>query len=147
MKKYLLLLITLASVHAHADWERILDETTYSIASDGERLYAATEGGIYFSRDDGDTWRPSDYKDGDVGYLTASPYAVYGYSSEHHILRSVTKGNTWHPINAGFNVRLWENGRWGKLHSTRRTIPRHQFRHGHRCLLPSGHLDLPRPGR
>jgi len=27
-------------------------------------------------------------------------------------MRSVTKGNTWHPINAGFSVRLWENGRW-----------------------------------
>ena len=38
-----LLLLALLTAHAHAEWERILDERTYSLASDGERLYASTE--------------------------------------------------------------------------------------------------------
>lgn len=111
MKIYLLLL-ALIPASAHADWELILDEKVYSITSDGERLYASTDRGILFSRDDGDTWRPSDYKDDDVEYLAASPDAIYGYSNDHGIIRSVTKGNTWHPQNTGLKVRQWENGRW-----------------------------------
>ena len=111
MKIYLLPLLILLSVHAHAEWELILDEKTYSIASDGERLHASTEKGMYYSRDDGDTWRRGDFKDSIV-YLTASPDAVYGYSYDHGIMRSVTKGNTWHPKNTGFELRWWENGRW-----------------------------------
>ena len=96
---------------ARAEWELNLDEKTYSIASDGERLYAATEGGIYYSRDDGDTWRWSNFKH-PAKLLTGSPDAVYGYSREHGIVRSVSKGNTWYPKNSGLKVRQWENGRW-----------------------------------
>ena len=110
MKTYLLLL-TLVSAHAHAEWGLILDEKTYSIASDGERLYAATDRGIRISLDDGDTWRWSDFKH-PARLLTGSPDAVYGYSGEHGIVRSVTKGNTWHAINTGLEVRLWKNGKW-----------------------------------
>ena len=107
---YLLLLLALFAVPVLADWELILDDA-YQIAGDGERLYASTEKGIYFSRDDGLTWRTSDFKH-PVGVLTGSPDAVYGYSWEHGFMRSVTKGNTWHPKNTGLKVRLWENGKW-----------------------------------
>ena len=106
MKKYLLL-IALVSVHVHADWELIIDDT-YQIASDGERLYAATEQGIYFSLDDGETWRRGDFKQ-PIGLLTGSPDAVYAYSYYDGILRSVSKGNTWHWKNNGFDS-VW-NGR------------------------------------
>ena len=106
MKIYLLLPLILISAVAHAEWERILDELTYSIASDGERLYAGTENGIYYSRDDGYTWRLGDFNDY-INGLTASPSAVYGYSSEHGILRSVTNGNTWHWTNKGFGPK-WD---------------------------------------
>ena len=71
---FVLALITCAS-NAHAEWERILDETTYSIASDGERLYVNTENGMYYSRDDGDTWRWSDSINS-VGLLIGFPDAV-----------------------------------------------------------------------
>ena len=99
-----------SALNAHADWELVKDDA-HEIASDGERLYAATEGGIYFSRDDGLTWRTSNFKH-PVGVLTGSPDAVYGYSWEHGLMRSVTKGNTWHPKNTGLEVRWWENGKW-----------------------------------
>ena len=104
MKIYLLL-FALVAAHAHADWELILDDHTSSIASDGERLYAATEDGIYYSRDDGDTWRRSNYKDY-VQNLTALAGAVYGFSWKDGVMQSVTKGNTWHPKNNGFD-RVW----------------------------------------
>ena len=95
---------TNCALDTRAEWELILDENVYSIASDGERLYAGTEDGIYYSRDDGDTWQPSDF-DGQIHYLTGSPSAVYGYHWEHGILRSVTKGNTWHWTNKGFGPK------------------------------------------
>ena len=105
---FVLALITCAS-NARAEWERILDETTYSIASDGERLYVNTENGMYYSRDDGDTWRWSDSIN-PVGLLIGFPDAVYGCSREHGILRSDTKGKTWLPVNTGIPVRLWDDG-------------------------------------
>ena len=56
MKRLILLLpLILISAVAHAEWELILNEETYSIASDGERLYVSTKNGMYYSRDDGDT--------------------------------------------------------------------------------------------
>ena len=105
MKIYLLLLLILLSVHAHAEWELILDDPTYSIASDGERLYAGTARGILYSRDDGDTWRLSDFKQPAVN-LTASPDAIYASTWGLGIIRSVTKGNTWHLKNNGFDPRF-----------------------------------------
>ena len=102
--KYLTLLLPLILIFAvaHAEWERILDELTYSIASDGERLYAGTARGILYSRDDGDTWRLSDFKQPAVN-LTASPDAIYASTWGLGIIRSVTKGNTWHLKNNGFD--------------------------------------------
>ena len=108
----LLLVIWLSgsALNAHADWKLVKDDA-YRIASDGERLYAATERGIYLSRDDGITWRASNFNH-PVGVLTGSPDAVYGYSWKHGLMRSVTRGNTWHPKNTGLEVRRWENGKW-----------------------------------
>lgn len=105
MKTYLFLLIFLP-LHTYAEWELILESGTHDIASDGERLYAGTENGIYYSRDDGDTWQPSDFN-GEIFSLTASPSAVYGYHWDHGILRSVTNGNTWHWTNKGFGPK-WD---------------------------------------
>jgi len=48
----------------------------YALESDGERLYAATEESIYYSRDDGDTWRQSSFKHNDAEELTTSPGVV-----------------------------------------------------------------------
>ena len=105
MKRLILLLpLILISAVAHAEWELILDEETYSIASDGERLYAGTARGILYSRDDGDTWRLSDFKQPAVN-LTASPDAIYASTWGLGIIRSVTKGNTWHLKNNGFDPR------------------------------------------
>ena len=98
-----------SALDAHAEWERILDELTYSIASDGERLYVNTENGMYYSRDDGDTWRWSDSIN-PVGLLIGFPDAVYGISREHGFLRSDTKGKTWRPINTGIPARPWDDG-------------------------------------
>ena len=109
MKIYLLLL-ALLTAHAHAEWELILNDHGGSIASDGERLYVSTDKGMSYSRDDGDTWRLSTYKDW-IGNLTAFPGAVYGYSHDHGIMRSVTKGNTWHPKNNGFDL-VWGGRRF-----------------------------------
>ena len=106
MKRLILLLpLILISAVAHAEWELILDEETYSIASDGERLYAGTARGILYSRDDGDTWRLSDFKQPAVN-LTASPDAIYASTWGLGIIRSVTKGNTWHLKNNGFDPRF-----------------------------------------
>ena len=104
MKIYLLLLLILVSSHVLADWELVIDDA-YEIASDGERLYAGTEKGIYYSRDDGDTWRLSDFTDR-IEHLAASPRLAFAYSADHGILRSVTKGNTWHRKNNGFDRKM-----------------------------------------
>ena len=110
MKRLILLLpLILISAVAHAEWELILNEETYSIASDGERLYVSTKNGMYYSRDDGDTWHWSDPRNS-VGLLIGFSDAVYGSSLERGILRSDTKGNTWHPINTGIPVRPWDDG-------------------------------------
>ena len=107
---FVLLLLALISASAHAEWELILNDHGGSIASDGERLYVSTDKGMSYSRDDGDTWRLSTYKDW-IGNLTAFPGAVYGYSYDHGIMRSVTKGNTWHPKNNGFDL-VWGGRRF-----------------------------------
>ena len=106
MKTYLFLLILLLlnmflTAHVHAEWELILEKGVDQIASDGERLYAATEYGIYYSRDDGRFWRRSDYRDYILN-LTAAPGVAFGWRSDRGTLRSVTKGNTWHWKNNGF---------------------------------------------
>lgn len=105
--------VTLALIAsaAHAEWELILDDGTYSIASDGERLYASTDRGLRISLDDGVIWRASNFQH-PVELLTASPDAVYGFNHEDGLMRSVTKGNTWRPKNNGLKVRWWENGKW-----------------------------------
>ena len=108
MKIYLLLFALVAG-HVHAEWELIFGNGADRITSDGERLYASTKKGIYYSRDDGYTWRLGDFNDY-INDLTASPGAIYGYSSEHGILRSVTKGNTWHWKNNGFDPK-WDGNR------------------------------------
>ena len=108
MKIYLLLFALVAG-HVHAEWELIFGNGADRITSDGERLYASTKKGIYYSRDDGYTWRLGDFNDY-INDLTVSPGAIYGYSSEHGILRSVTKGNTWHWKNNGFDPK-WDGNR------------------------------------
>ncbi|MDE0300720.1 MAG: hypothetical protein OXN17_18945 [Candidatus Poribacteria bacterium] len=105
MKIYLLPLFVLLSAHVHAEWELILEKGAHCIASDGERLYAGTEKGIHYSRDDGDTWRLSDFTDR-IAHLAASPRLAFAYSAEHGILRSITKGNTWHRKNNGFDRKM-----------------------------------------
>ena len=108
----LIVLLALVSDSAHAERELIFEHDAYQLASDGERLYASTEHGIYFSLDDGATWYRSNFNYG-VAALVASPDAVYAFSDDHGILRSDTKGNTWHPINIGLKTRWWWNGKFG----------------------------------
>ncbi len=88
------------SAHA-ADWEHIFPaEYDVLLASDGERLYAGTEHGVFFSLDDGSIWRESDLKHG-ISVIEIGPDAVYAVTYFRGIYRSDTRGNTWHPKNKG----------------------------------------------
>ena len=95
-----LCLMISCSAHA-ADWEHIFPaEYDVLLASDGERLYAGTEHGVFFSLDDGSIWRESDLKHG-ISVIEIGPDAVYAVTYFRGIYRSDTRGNTWHPKNEG----------------------------------------------
>ena len=106
--KYLTIIVTLLSTlsDAHADdWEFILwtPDDPVVLASDGGRLYAGTGRGVYFSLDDGSSWRAGNLKRG-VLAIGAGPDAVYAETWLRGVHRSDTGGNTWQTINRGLTV-------------------------------------------
>lgn len=109
MKQYLLLLITLASAHVHADWELIPNTghfNTPAFESDGERLYLGNRDGVYISDDDGDTWRQTDMPHG-VEFLEIGDDAIYAFTgSDFGVFRSDDRGETWSPKNNGLINRF-----------------------------------------
>ena len=94
-----------SSVHA-ANWE-LLSGTgrygVYTLESDGERLYGGGKEGVYFSLDDGLTWREGDLKRS-ISAMTVAPDAMYAVTWAHAVYRSDTRGNTWHRIDNGLGT-------------------------------------------
>ncbi len=74
-------------------------ERTYSLETDGRRLYVGTEDGLYISDDDGYTWRSTGLSD-PIGIIAIGTDAVYAtaYGVERGVYRSDDRGETWNPI-------------------------------------------------
>ena len=103
----MLLLISLA----RAEWELIpgTEEmgTIYTLETDGTRLYAGTEHGVFISLDDGYTWRPTDLNHGVLAFAIGWDETVYAIGGRKHgLFRSDTLGITWKKINNGLHA--WE---------------------------------------
>ena len=116
MKIYPLLLITLLAVSParaglQVEWELIpgTEEmgAIYTLETDGTRLYAGTEHGVFISLDDGYTWRPTDLNHGVLAFAIGWDGAVYAIGGRKHgLFRSDTLGITWKKINNGLHA--WE---------------------------------------
>ena len=71
------------------------------------RLYAATQDGILFSENDGNTWSSTTFDIGNKSLttLTATGNTVYAGTWRHGVFRSDDAGVTWKPINDGFRFQ------------------------------------------
>ena len=84
-------------------------DTVWVLETDGSRLYAGTEDGVYISDDDGGNWRLTL----DIEHCTAissHQNTVYAGTSYDGVFRSDNHGVTWKPINNGFRVFDWRRG-------------------------------------
>ena len=72
------------------------------LESDGSRLYAGTENGLYISNDNGVTWRLTEMTHF-INAMAISDDAVYAFVYEHGMFRSDDYGETWNPINNGLH--------------------------------------------
>ncbi len=93
------------------EWIRLDSGTRmpYVSALEGteHRLYAATQDGILFSQNDGNTWSSTTFDIGNKSLttLTATGNTVYVGTWRHGIFRSDDAGITWKPINDGFRFQ------------------------------------------
>ena len=95
-----------------AEWEHIpgteVIGRVHLLESDGLRLYAIGDTGLYFSFDDGYTWRRREIGRGiENFYITAigsGDGAVYIGTIDHGVFRSDSGGNTWKHINEGLHI-------------------------------------------
>ena len=94
----------------HVDWE-ILGGTQHmgrisTLQSDGERLYAGADNGVYLSDDDGHTWRLT--LPGGISTIAIDTDSVYTFVSQgirHGCYRSDDQGETWTPIHGSLPKR------------------------------------------
>ena len=97
----MLLLITLA----RAEWEFLTNaEDMHLIQTDGSRLFATFERGLYTSHDQGNTWCTTALRPGGVGAIAVSGDTIYASLYKHGIFRSDDYGKTWTPKNNGLHV-------------------------------------------
>ena len=88
---------------ARADWEIVCGTEhmggIYTLESDGNRLYAGAENGVYLSDDDGHTWRltlPGSIRT--IAIDTDNVYTFLRESGAYGMYRSDDRGETWTPI-------------------------------------------------
>ena len=112
--------LTSGAPAARAEWELLggTDDMGYIITleSDGIRLYAGTENGIYISLDDGRTWRSTEVS-AEISAIAITDHAVYAGAQYDRggIWRSDDRGETWHPKNVGLQVTNTDTIRTGEI--------------------------------
>ena len=122
--KYITLIVTLLALLvaslARAEWKLLggTDDMGYIMAleSDGIRLYAGTENGVYISLDDGHTWRSTEVS-AEISAIAITDDAVYACAQYDRggIWRSDDRGETWHPKNIGLQVTNTDTIRTGEI--------------------------------
>ena len=102
----LIVIALIASAVTAAEWTLIpgTDDMgdIITLETDGNRLYAGAENGVYISDDDGDAWRLTDMTHF-VSAMAISDDAVYAFASEHGMFRSDDCGETWNAKNNGLH--------------------------------------------
>ena len=107
MKTLTIIVITLIASAVDADeWELIPGTEDMgdiiTLETDGNRLYAGAENGVYISDDNGVTWRLTEMTHF-INAMAISDDAVYAFVFEHGMFRSDDCGETWNPINNGLH--------------------------------------------
>ena len=113
----LLLVIWLAGcppADACAEWELVSGAeqmgNVFTVKSDGRRIYAGAELGVFVSLDDGNTWRSTELTH-TVYEMAVSSDEVYASTLVYHgLYRSNNHGNTWKPINNGLDTHITDKG-------------------------------------
>ena len=80
-----------------------------TLKSDGARLYAGTENGVYISLDNGYTWRSTNLNHW-ITTIAISEDAVYAAEGSSGVFRSDNHGDTWNPKNNGIRTINVDNG-------------------------------------
>ncbi|MDE0041261.1 MAG: hypothetical protein OXT74_04445 [Candidatus Poribacteria bacterium] len=103
-----------SDANTRAEWIQLNDGQAMGevriLETDGQRLYAGTNNGVFISLDDGYTWRSTEQLH-PVSTIAISRDAVYAGTFFDGVFRSNSHGKTWQPKNNG--IRLVDRG--GKL--------------------------------
>ena len=99
---------------ACAEWELVSGAeqmgNVFTVKSDGRRIYAGAELGVFVSLDDGYTWRSTELTH-TVYEMAVSSDEVYASTLVYHgLYRSNSHGNTWKPINNGLDTHITDKG-------------------------------------
>ena len=90
---------------ARAEWEFLANtEDMRLIQTDGSRIFASFERGLYTSHDQGNTWCTTALRPGGVEAIAISGNVVYASVYKQGIFRSDDYGETWTPKNNGLHI-------------------------------------------
>lgn len=116
----LVIWLTSGAPDARAEWELLCgtDDMGYinALETDGTRLYAGTDTGVYISLDDGHTWRSTEVT-AQISAIAITDDAVYACAQYDRggIWRSDDRGETWHSKNIGLQVTNTDTIRTGEI--------------------------------
>ena len=101
----LIAFMLLAISIARAEWEFLANtEDMRLIQTDGSRLFASFERGLYTSHDQGNTWCTTALRPGGVEAIAVSGDTIYASVYKQGIFRSDDYGVTWTPKNNGLHI-------------------------------------------
>ena len=98
---------------ACAEWKLVSGAeqmgNVFTVKSDGRRIYAGAELGVFISLDDGYTWRPTGLEHAPET-MTVHQNTVYAGTPSRGVFRSDDRGETWKPRNNGLPLKFWDDG-------------------------------------
>ena len=100
-----------AALNSALEWVQLDNgspvEYVSALEGSEHRLYAAASGGIFFSKNGGDTWFSTSFEHEEqyVTTLTVDGNTVYAGTWRHGIFRSDDGGIIWKSINDGFRFQ------------------------------------------
>jgi photosystem II stability/assembly factor-like uncharacterized protein len=70
----------------------------YGMATAGNNILAATDEGVYYSSDDGNTWNPSSIPNTDIKGFGIGGIYIYAIVESYGVYRSGDDGVSWYPV-------------------------------------------------